>query len=87
MDGLLSMGPIPSGYILEEDLDKTKGCIKKMSVFSQLDWRPDILLVDPVDNAQTALAVIGNIAFPSGRNKGKITSFTFTGDELTQSRQ
>ena len=35
--------------------------------------------------AQTAFAVISNIAFPSGRNKGKIISFTFTGDEFTRS--
>ena len=35
--------------------------------------------------AQTALAVNGNIAFPSGGNKGKIISFTFTGDEFTRS--
>ena len=35
--------------------------------------------------SQTALAVNGNIAFPSGGNKGKIISFTFTGDEFTQS--
>ena len=35
--------------------------------------------------SQTALAVIGNIAFHSARNKGKIISFTFTGDEFTQS--
>ena len=39
----------------------------------------------PVYIAQTALAVIGNIAFPSGRNKGKIVSFTFTVDEFTRS--
>ena len=35
--------------------------------------------------SQTALAVIGNIAFPSGRNKEKIISFTFTGDKFTRS--
>ena len=31
------------------------------------------------------LSCIGNIVFPSGRNKGKIISFTFTGDEFTRS--
>ena len=36
-------------------------------------------------SAQASLAVIGIIAFPSGRNKGKIISFTFTGDEFTRS--
>ena len=35
--------------------------------------------------SQANLAVIGNIAFHSGRNKGKIISFTFTGDEFTRS--
>ena len=35
--------------------------------------------------AQASLAVIGNIALPSGRNKEKIISFTFTGDEFTRS--
>ena len=34
---------------------------------------------------QTALGVIGNIAFPSGRNKGKIISFTITRDEFNRS--
>ena len=33
----------------------------------------------------TALAVIGNIAFPLGRNKGNILSSSFTGDEFTPS--
>ena len=35
--------------------------------------------------APTALGVIGNIAFLLGRNKEKIISFTFTGDEFTRS--
>ena len=35
--------------------------------------------------SQTALGVIGNIAFPLGRKKGKIISFTFTGDKFKQS--
>ena len=33
----------------------------------------------------TALAVIDNIAFLSGRNKEKNKSFTFTGDEFFRS--
>ena len=37
---------------------------------------------DQLGGAQTALGVISNIAFPSGRNKGKIISFTFTGDRV-----
>ena len=36
-------------------------------------------------SSQTALGVIGNIAFPLGENKGKNLSFTFTGDEFNQS--
>ena len=44
-----------------------------------------IVVTKASNRAQTALAVIGNIAFPSGRNKGKIISFTFTGDEFTRS--
>ena len=35
--------------------------------------------------AQSALGVIGNIAFPSSRNKGKIVSPPFTEDEFTRS--
>ena len=35
--------------------------------------------------SQTALAVIGTIAFPSGRNKGKIVSYPFIGDKFTRS--
>ena len=34
--------------------------------------------------AQSALGVIGNIAFPSSRNKGKNISPPFTQDEFTQ---
>ena len=37
-----------------------------------------------MDISQTALGVIGNIAFPSGRNKGKLISFTFTGDDFNR---
>ena len=35
--------------------------------------------------AQPALGVIGNIAFPLRRTKGKIISSPFTGDEFTRS--
>ena len=35
--------------------------------------------------SQTALGVIGKIAFPSGGSKGKIISFTFTGDKFNRS--
>ena len=35
--------------------------------------------------AQSALAVIGNIAFSSSKNKGKIINPPFTGEEFTRS--
>ena len=34
---------------------------------------------------KNAIAVIGDIAIPSGMNKGMIITFTFTGDEFTRS--
>ena len=46
---------------------------------------PNCWVLLQLSAAQTALAVIGNIAFPSGRNNGKIISSPFTGDEFTRS--
>ena len=37
--------------------------------------------------AQSALAVIGNIALSLSKNKGKIINSPFTGDEFTQAQK